>query len=355
MDKSLVVFEKYVKAQRTKENYQYFFSKFMEWCKNSVDKLITADGLLILKESALQTVVEDYVMYLRKRVSPNSLTPILASIELYFSMNDKVLNWKRVKKMIPERVKKSGYSAYQNEDVKKLLEGCGSSKRNRCIVLMMVSTGCRIGALEGLKLKHISNMPDGCRAVLFYENSTEEYQGFLTNEASKALDEMLQERQKDGERLDDESCVFRETYQIGIQKSKHMSLRAIKLVLLRAVRNVERRKFGNRYDVMTSHGIRKRYATIIKMNKDIPYSVGERLLGHQIDLDPSYFVPTKENLFNFWKLIIPELIIDESERERTRRVEAEKKINELETEKDLRIKDLEGKIETLFQMISDKD
>ncbi|MDE1873168.1 MAG: site-specific integrase, partial [Thaumarchaeota archaeon] len=293
MDKSLVVFEKYVKAQRTKENYQYFFSKFMEWCKANVDKLITADGLLILKETGLQTIVEDYVMYLRKKVSPNSLTPILASIELYFAMNDKVLNWKRIKKMIPEKVKKSGKSAYQTEDIKKLLDGC-RSKRNRCIVLMMTSTGCRVGALENLKLKHIANMPDGTKSVLFYENSTEEYYGFLTQEASKALDEMLVERQRDGERLDGESCVFRETYQVGIQKSKPMSLRAIKLVLLRAVRNVERRKNGNRFEIMTSHGIRKRFATIIKMNKNIPYSVGERLLAHQIDLDPSYFSPTKD-------------------------------------------------------------
>jgi hypothetical protein len=109
----------------------------MEWCKDNVDKLITADGLVTLRENGLQVIIEDYVMYLRKRVSSNSLTPILASLEIYFSMNDKVLNWKRVKKMIPEKVKKSGILIIRTR-----------TSRNCCIVLYYLLISLTHGTID---------------------------------------------------------------------------------------------------------------------------------------------------------------------------------------------------------------
>ncbi|MDE1816883.1 MAG: hypothetical protein KGI11_10045, partial [Thaumarchaeota archaeon] len=71
----------------------------------------------------LQTYTEDYIYYLRSRVPPNSFQPIVASLQLFFSMNDKMLNWDKIKRMILQQVKKSGYLAYQTDDVKKMLEG----------------------------------------------------------------------------------------------------------------------------------------------------------------------------------------------------------------------------------------
>jgi len=88
MDKSLLVYDKYVKSEVTRKQYKYFFKKFLEWAK-----IENGRDLLHLKDSQLQEMIEDYIMYLRKRLSPNSMTPIIAGLKLYFSMNDKVLNW----------------------------------------------------------------------------------------------------------------------------------------------------------------------------------------------------------------------------------------------------------------------
>lgn len=337
MDKSLLVFEKYVRSEATKKSYLYHFKRFLEW-----SKIKNGDGILQLRESALQELVEDFIFYLRNRVSPNSFQPIVASLQLFFSMNDKVLNWDKIKKMIPQQVKKSGYSAYQTGDVKKMLDGEGL--RGRVLIHFLASTGCRLGAIPEVRLKHIENMPDNCKSVVLYENSTEEYYGFLTHEASKILDEYIEKRKRDGEYLSEESPLLRASYQVGIQKAKPMSLEALRQVIQRIISKTSVRKKvdGSRYNIMGSHGLRKRYATIIKLNKEIPYSVGERLLGHQLDLDPSYFRPTKENLFLEFKKVIPDLTIDDSERERFRRVEAEQKVEKLESEKDKRIGELEA-------------
>ncbi len=92
MDKSLVVFKKYCKTPSTKKMYEYHFGRFLKYCKKD-EPLITADGLLSLKEKILQTYVEDYVYGLRNKISPNSYNGVVSSLMIYFSMNDKVLNW----------------------------------------------------------------------------------------------------------------------------------------------------------------------------------------------------------------------------------------------------------------------
>ncbi len=356
VDKGLVVFEKYCRSEATKEHYRYWFNDFLGWCKANVEPMITGEGLLQLKEIALQEMIEDYVMEKRKGLSPNTLPLPIASLRLFFDMQDKVLNWKRIKKMIPTQVKKAGYSAYQNDDIKTMLVSAGS-KRNRAIIHFLATTGCRIGAIPNLKIEHLANMSDGCKSVLFYEGSNEEYYGFLTQEASKVLDEYLDERRKDGEHLSENSPIFRAEYSIGIQPVKVLTLRGIEAVLERLVKEAGSRKKINkaRCNIMSAHGFRKRYASIIKLNNKISWAVSERLLGHKSYLDPSYFVPTKENLFEEFKKVMTDLTIDDGERERLRRIEAENKVSELQTEKDKRIAELEGKIDTLFELIGKKE
>ncbi|MGI0057998.1 MAG: hypothetical protein ACREAK_11585, partial [Nitrosarchaeum sp.] len=58
---------------------------------------------------------------------------------------------------------------------------------------------------------------------------------------------------------------------------------------------------------------RRYFATIVKNNPKISFSISERLLGHQSYLDNAYFQPTTEELFRSFKVIIPDLLIDQTE------------------------------------------
>lgn len=335
MDKSLLVFEKYVRSEVTKKVYTYWFGRFLKWTK-----IKDASGLLQLKDSFLQSMVEDYLLHIRSRISPNSMNPVVASLQLFFSMNDKVMNWQRLRKMIPEKVKKSGYMAYQTSDIKKMLEG--EPLRNKALIHFLGSTGMRVGGLEGLKLKHLVEMPENTRAVEIYPDTNSSYWCFLTSESCKIFDEYTSERRKNGEYINGESPCFRTRYQVGIEKSRMMSIKSIHLVLNRIVKKIDRKKVGNRrYNFMAAHSIRKRYSTIVKSNANIPYSVGERLLGHQAYLDASYFRPTRENLWKEWKKIVNELVVDDSDRLMMQNKIKDEKIQTMETEKDKRIAELE--------------
>lgn len=343
MDKSLAVFEKYCRSEATRFNYQYQFNKFIEWCKTNVESMITPDGLLILKESALQIIVEDYVMYLRRRYKPSSVASIVAGLMMFFSTNDKILNWDKVKRIIPEQVKKAGYDAYKREDIQKILENTGSL-RNKSLVLFLASTGCRVGSIPSIEVRHLKNMSDGCKSVIFYDGSKEEYIGFLTPECSKTLDNYFEERQKSGEYLTENSPVFRKSYKIGISKVKPMSSHSIQQLLHHLVRNVERKKVDRRFNVSTLHGFRKFYNTCLKNNREINIAIAEKLMGHStklIPLDSTYHVPNSDVLFAEFRKAILDLTIDNSNREKERRIVAEKKVTDLEDEKSKRIVFLE--------------
>ncbi len=47
----------------------------------------------------LQIMVEDYVMMLKKKVSPNSVNTYMAGIEAFFETNDVELRWKKIRRL----------------------------------------------------------------------------------------------------------------------------------------------------------------------------------------------------------------------------------------------------------------
>lgn len=335
MSRSLLLFESAIKTEATRKQYTFYLNQFLTHVK-----LHNPDALLALKDSEIQIMLEDYLLYLRKKLSPNSIAPIYASLELFLSMNDKTLNFKKVRKMFPSTIKKSGSGAWTTDDIRKMLEVAGS-KRNKALILLMSSTGCRVGAIPELRMKHIKDY-ENCKQITFYPESKEEYVGFLTPESSMMLDEYIAERRKDGEKITEDSPVFRSVYKIGSVRVEVMGIGAVVALMKRTVQNITtiRESNGKRYSVQLNHGFRKRYNTILKVISDVNANIAEKLLGHKNGLDGVYFVPTIEQLFTEFKKAIPELTIDGTERLKVRLDQAEKSNEELEKKAD-RIDELE--------------
>ncbi len=310
MNRSLLLFEAGIKSPYTKKNYRIWLDQFLQFTK-----VTEHDALVTLKDSALQVMLEDYLFHLKKTVSPNSIPPKFASLELFFAMNDKVLNFKKIKKMFPEKIKKSGFEAWTTKDIQKMLLVC-NTKRQRAIILFLATTGVRLGVLPDLRMKHIKTKEEQYKKVTVYEGAKEEYVTFLTPEATKALDEYLDERRKDGETISDSSYIFRKRYQVGRGKPHNMSNNSLADIISRIIRNsgLIREKDGKRFNVQINHGFRKRYATILKLISDVNQNIAEKLLGHKNGLDGVYFVPTEEELFEEFKKAIPELTVNDSER-----------------------------------------
>ena len=99
--------------------------------------------------------------------------------------------------------------------------------------------------------------------------------------------------------------------------------------------------------------MRKRFDTVLKSNREVNISLAERLMGHSktIPLDNSYFKPVIEQLFDEYQKSIPQLLIDEKYRLAEQIKKKDKKIHEIESDKDRRITSLEIMIHELAKRL----
>jgi integrase/recombinase XerD len=309
--RSILLFEQAIKSEATKTAYKYQLNKFKEWAK-----IKSFDGLLQASPKDIQILLEDYVMYLKKTVSPNSIPIYFAPIELFYVMNDINVNFKKIRKIFPEKVKKGNERGYTREEIKTVLESA-KTNRHKALVFLLVSSGCRIGAIPEIRLKHLSRIEDSY-SIMIYEGDKQQDYIFTTPEATKVIDDYLDERKKDGEYIDEQTPLFRITYRLGIEKVRPCTTDNLTHIMGRLVSMIERKRTGKtkRFDIAKNHGFRKFYATIIKSTDGINPTMTEKLINHIgiVQMDGAYFTPSMETMFDSYKKAIPFLTISDEDR-----------------------------------------
>ncbi len=351
--RSLLLFEQSIKSKWTLRNYKKHLARFLDFVK-----IKDSDSLLQIPSDDLQVMIEDYVIHMKKTVNANSVSTMMLGIRHFFVMNRKKIDWEIIKKMYPDKVKSSGFKPFTNEHIRRMLDST-SSKRNKAIIHFLASTGSRIGVFDfDLLMKHLKNMDYGCKAVLLYADEIDEYWAFLTPEASKALDEYFEKREKDGEKLKPDSPIFRRRYSLGFEKSLSAKLASIQSAVFRIIQNsgIDRHRINKNYDIQMSHGFRKRFNTILKLDNDINSNIAEKILGHSVThkLDNTYFKPELDDLFKEFKKAVPKLTIDESLIQKEQLKQKEQEIEKLESDKDKRITNLEYYVAELAKRLDSK-
>lgn len=342
-ERTIRIFTNSLKSPETREKYVYLVERFKKFYH-----LKNYDSMISIPAEKLQIMVEDYVMELKNKLSPNTVPDYYWPIKAFFESNDIDLKWKKIEKLFPQRVKASGKLAWTTDEVRNMLKVAGKL-RSIAIISFLAASGCRVGGLVGLRLKHLIRI-ENSYAVIVYADDVEEYVTFLTPEATKALDDYLAERTKHGEHLAPESPVFREVYMIGSSKVEFATKKSLTGVVERAIRKANLRglKTGVRYEKQTDHAFRKRFITILKLNKDIPVAVAEKLCGHNaykdengnnVMLDGSYMTPQLHQLFEHYKKAISDLSIDDTAKllAEKQKVEADKSELEATIQQNLKL------------------
>jgi len=155
------------------------------------------DSILQDDTGTIQNNLEDYCMEWKDRGNKRStIKGHLQPIELFLEVNKKLFHKRALHLLYPKDTTKTGNGVpYSNEDVLSFLSST-RSKRVIALVHFFASTGARPNSINDpvLKFMHITPMPMGCKSVLLYSGSNEEYWGFLTPEASNALDDYVDHR-----------------------------------------------------------------------------------------------------------------------------------------------------------------
>lgn len=331
-----------IKSEKTKSSYIRCLNAFLNF-----GHIKEYSDLLKIPDKKIQEMVEDYVVSLKTSdLNPNSVPSKLLGVQHFLVMNDKIINWKKIHKMYPEKVQSTGKKAWTTEDIRKMLGVC-TTLRSKAILLVFASTSVRVGAIPMLKVRDVTDwtLPDGspanqcgCKKIVIYAGSKEEYTSFLTPEASNAIDEYLKKRRTDGEEITGNSPLFRNLYtEDTIGKVKPISygylIDMVKTTVKKA--GLSRSKENKRrFEIQTVHGFRKRYNTILKNNKEINSNIAEKLMGHKNGLDGVYFVPTVEQCFAEFQKAIKDLTVDDSERLLIQNKSLEIKLSEKENLED---------------------
>jgi integrase len=161
----------------------------------------------------IQNDIIEYIMKLRdKGYSYSSISVKLAAIFLFYEMNDIVLNKKKISRYVGEHEKTVKDHAYSREQIKRIVDAC--DLKYKVVVLLMASTGCRIGAIPNLRLSALKYIEKyQLYQITFYEHSkNDSYYSFCTPECGKYINEYLDYRKRCGEKLNEKSPLIRDDF-----------------------------------------------------------------------------------------------------------------------------------------------
>ena len=114
-----------------------------------------------------------------------SVNLFIVAITHFFEINDVVINKKKIQRFKGDNISKFEYRSYTAEEITKILSICND--KGKAAVLLMASTGMRVGALPDLKLKHLKRwnlrdvLPYHVYQITVYANSpNDKYTTFCT-------------------------------------------------------------------------------------------------------------------------------------------------------------------------------
>jgi integrase len=288
----------------------------MEYCNlQDTEDLLTKLG----DTRQIESRVIDFIVSARDQVTYSYNSLKLAAIMAFYSINDLQLNRKKLGKFLGEEIKRQKDRPYTLEEIHRMLDV--ADERGKAIILLLTSTGMRIGALSGLRFGHLQRIDEyDLYKVTVYENTKDEYTCFTSPEAATALNAYLQQIERRGEKIsyDKEkkmwspgsSPLFRREYDkddpFKIRYARPVTKSTFDYILQQILEKagvititpkLVGRKTVDRKPVARSNGFRKMVNTTM-VKAHVKPLIKEMLLGHHTGLEENYYRPEEQDLLN---------------------------------------------------------
>ena len=334
-----------IALQEDKEPYRNFYESLrsddtkIEYKKGLSRYLLhynlTPEKMLTFSIGEIEKMLVDYLLHMKKKQLSSSFINLnFCALKHFYFMNDVRINKEKIGKFMGEKKKKNVDRSYTRPEIKSLLDI--ADLRVKVIVAVLASTGVRIGSLPSLKLSHLEKK-EGAKIYKFiiYQNTKEEYYTFCSPETASCIDSYLEYRTRSGEKLNNDSFLIREQFDINdfeqirkegrsVSKDSISSL-LYHLAVKAGVRIPNLNSTGReRQAVPLAHGFRKFFTTQL-INAKVNPEIREMLLGHSIGLAGAYYKPTEDEMLEEYLKAADNLTINEENRLR-------KKVEKLEFE-----------------------
>src|ERR1041384_1861501 len=199
----------------TKQVYSSELRQFMKY-----HGLTSYSSLMVTPEDR----IKEYVISMQG-VSKAKFKILFAALKNFYEMNDvEGIRWNKLKRFCGESPALHEDRAYSHEEIHTMVSNAGI--KLKAAILLMSSTGMRIGAIPSLKLCDIHKDTKNDNAVhkadnhgqsfgnsiTVYANTKDKYITFITPECRAAIDTYLQFRERCGEKLTKDSPLFRKDF-----------------------------------------------------------------------------------------------------------------------------------------------
>jgi integrase len=285
-----------LRSKATKTAYSVHITLFCRFHHTNPDELVR------LKPEELKDMVIRYVLELRKKskntagkpkrgeTSVNSIKMYLAGIKSFLDEREISLPWKKIARYYPEEVT-NDYRSYTRQEISKLLSI--ADLRDRCIILLMTSSGIRVGAIPTLTIESLKKLDEGLGLLTVYGDSKKSrYVTLVTPECMSTIDEYLEYRMKQGEKINDRSPLIRDKY--AIYSKRINAPRSPREPAINAqIRHLIRKADLPFEEVQPDHAARKFFNTVL-VNSKVDGKFKELMMGHSVKLDEFYYDENSE-------------------------------------------------------------
>ncbi len=317
-----------LRSRYTKASYQSAFRQFKKYVGIEDERI-----LINYKRSVIEQQIIRYIEKLAEEGRAQMTIELhkAAIFHFFVTLNDVVLNKSKISRFVPRQDDNDndGYvldMAYTVEEIHRIMNvGC-SDLRSKLMVMLMASTGMRVGALYDLRVGDLVKLDKYPLYMIwvYARSKSARHYTFATPECTELIDSYLDYRRRLGENTTEKSPLIREMFDTNnpfiINQPRRLSPRMTQIVLEQAlkrsgVNQILQSDGSVRRPVMRSHGFRKFCITqMIKAKVD--YNTREFLVGHKVarGLDYNYDRTSAEDRLEEWSKAIALLTIDPTQR-----------------------------------------
>jgi integrase len=317
---SITTFRAAIKSKYTLDPYERRLLDFLNSIGMTCDQFVT---LAKTNPSEAEKSIITFILKQKERAQQRQIANAtvnnkLKPIKLLLEMNDVILNWKKIKRLLPAGRRFALDRIPTIEELQTILEHCDI--RGRALTLLFCSSGIREGAVESLKVRNLTPIESEEKGIAdninnkkilgkltVYEAETDDqYITFTTPEAYEAIQKYLEWREAHGEKIADSSPLFRDkfdplvtaylTYYGGKpEQPKVLAGSTVRAYYNRLFYECKFRIEPKKRHEFTVHGFRKWFKTRCE-NAGVKPIVTELLMGHSVGISDSYYRPSEKDL-----------------------------------------------------------
>jgi hypothetical protein len=335
-----VIFDYSIRSAQTKDSYFRRLRTFFQYSLiEGEDFRDKCNNFAIRGQKNPQwafKLVLNFIQYQKQRVAnkeikSGTLRNYQKTIKSFCDTVDILIPWKKITKGLPRGKRYSDDRAPTIEEIR--LISNYPDRRIKSIVYVMSSSGIRVGAWDYLKWGHVTPIVDKsdgrpiiAAKIRVYVGEDDEYFTFITPEAYNELNEWMNFRKTNGEKVTTDSWIMRNLWNTekikrknsvilknDISNPKKLSSIGIKRLMERSLWTQNLRTKYNlsdkRYEFQTDHGFRKFFKTRCELGGMKPINI-EKFMGHSTGISDSYYKATEEELLQDYLNHIEHLLIN---------------------------------------------